>query len=497
MGADGGEGVLAKVKRVSETAIGLARHGSRHAMLKASVPEVYRCPDAPKCVIDPKRKLAQDSQFYASFGGYLDGAYDGYNAVGFMGYPILSDLSQRPEYRTMTETIAEEMLREGYEIVSRDEAKDDERADRIKVIGEELERLGVRALLQKVLEHDGYFGRGHIYIDLGVGDDRAALEERLVYSAKTIAKGSLKGFKTVEPIWAYPMAYNSNDPLREDFFVPQTWVVMDKTVHRTRLLTIVSRKVPDILKPAYSFGGLSMTQLARPYVDNWLRTRDSVGDIVHSFSMTILKTNTGTLLQGGDGENVLARVDYMNATKDNRGCVVVDKDSEEIEQINTPLTGLDALQAQAQEQMCSVSHTPVIKLLGLTPTGLNTSTDGEMVAWDDYVAARQTAVLDDPMRVILKVVQLNRFGDVDESIVHRWLPLRQMDGEARARIRKTSADADQIYLSEGVVSPEEVRARLATDPDSGYDALDPAELPEPPEETETDESEKKGGDGDE
>ncbi|WP_198327721.1 hypothetical protein [Mesorhizobium sp. WSM1497] len=34
------------------------------------------------------------------------------------------------------------------------------------------------------------------------------------------------------------------------------------------------------MKPTYSFGGLSLSQMVKPYVDNWLETRQSVNDII-------------------------------------------------------------------------------------------------------------------------------------------------------------------------------------------------------------------------
>ena len=64
-----------------------------------------------------------------------------------------------------------------------------------------------------------------------------------------------------KPTWSYPGVYNSSDPLAEDFYKPHTWYVFGKEVHRSRFLTLLSREVPDMLKPAYSFGGISMSQL--------------------------------------------------------------------------------------------------------------------------------------------------------------------------------------------------------------------------------------------
>ncbi|WP_163360700.1 anti-CBASS protein Acb1 family protein, partial [Klebsiella aerogenes] len=74
--------------------------------------------------------------------------------------------------------------------------------------------------------------------------------------------------------------YNTTNPLAADWYKPALWYVQGRPVHATRLLTFVGREVPDLLKPAYSFGGLSMSQMAKPYVDNWLRTRASVADLI-------------------------------------------------------------------------------------------------------------------------------------------------------------------------------------------------------------------------
>lgn len=64
------------------------------------------------------------------------------------------------------------------------------------------------------------------------------------------------------------------------------------------MIDLISRPVPDMLKPAYNFGGLSLVQIAEPYVNNWLRTRDSVGDMLHSFSLSGIMTDMSQALTG-------------------------------------------------------------------------------------------------------------------------------------------------------------------------------------------------------
>ena len=166
------------------------------------------------------------------------------------------------------------------------------------------------------------------------------------------------------------------------------------------------------------------------------------------------------------------RAEVYNRLRDNRGLMMLDKDSEEFFQFNTPLSGLDALLAQAQEHMAAPSHTPLVKLLGVTPSGLNASSEGEIAVYYDYIKSLQENILRDPLDKLLKLVQYHLFGEVDDNITFDFAPLAQMDESELSAIRKSDSDRDVAYIQAGVISAEEARARLASDPDTGYNGID-------------------------
>ena len=58
---------------------------------------------------------------------------------------------------------------------------------------------------------------------------------------------------------------------------------MSQEFHASRLLTIIPFPVSDLLKPAYSFGGVPLIQMGKPYVDNWLNARQAVADILQGY----------------------------------------------------------------------------------------------------------------------------------------------------------------------------------------------------------------------
>ena len=400
--------------------------------------------------------------------------------LAFLGYPYLSLIAQRPEYRRMSEIIAEDMTRKWIRLKSKSD--DEDKSDRISELQDKMESLDVRGAFNKLAEHDNFFGRSHLYIDLGTTDDRDELATPIGnglqrISKEKVHKGALKALRVIEPVWIYPTDYNSNDPAKPDWYKPKNWFVQGKQYHASRLLTFIGREVPDLLKPAYSFGGLPLTQMVKPYVDNWLRTRQAVSDLIAAFSIFVLSTDMNALLTEG-GEEIFKRAEMFNNFRDNHGLMLLNKESEEFTNVAASIGGLHELQAQAQEQMCSASGIPVLKFTGIAPTGLNASTEGEMRSFYDTIKAHQEKLFNKNLKKVIRFIQLSLWGEVDEDIIHEFLPLWSLDEVAEANKRSTEADTDQKYIDMEVISPAEVRQRLAKDPTNPYQGLDVDDLPE-------------------
>ena len=439
-----------------------------------------RLPLLPPGVIPESAKtdpsyMAMDDALGAFFG--YAGQFEGLGYCGFPGYPRLAELTQISEYRSPSETLADEMTRKWIRIKAQGKGK---LADKIEVIEAQLKFHKVKEILHSCALNDGFFGRGQIYIDNGASDD--IRKTPLILDPATFKKGTLKGFKSIEPIWTTPHSYDSLDPTSKAFFVPVAWFILGKQTHSSRLLTMISHPVPDLLKPSYNFSGQSMTQLMEPYVTSWLKTRDNVGRIIRAFSTSGIKTDMSAILnEEDDGTSLQNRAEVFNAARDNFGLMILDNSDaeapEEFFQFNIPLSTLDKLQAQSQEHMAAPSHMPLVKLLGLTPTGLNATTEGEMDVWYDYVEAKQSNNFTDILDVIIKVIQLDQFGEIDSAIGFEYEPLSQMTKKELAEVRKSDAEAAAAYIGSGVISPEEERERLATDLNSGYSNLNVEDAP--------------------
>lgn len=431
-----------------------------------------------------QEQLATDSSFASdpAAWGFSGGTIG--PGLAFLGFPYLAELQQITEYRTPCESLATEMTRRWGKL--KNTGKKD-LTQKITEITQCLDEFQVRERFRWGAYITESFGRSHLFVSIKGMDD----DHNRQLPLTEVKKGSLIGFRTVEPYWVTPYSWNSTHPERPDFYKPSSWFVLGRKTHQTRLLTFVFREVPDLLKPAYSFSGISMTQLMMPYVNRWLRTAKNVNDLINIFSIVTLATDLQTMLQQpiDSPKGLMGRLRAFTQTRDNRGVMAINKTTEELSMQNVPLSSLDKLQAQAQEHMATPARMSLLKFFGITPSGLNATAEPELNAQNDYVHAMQEHGFNTQMNCVLDYVQMHLYGEVESDLAWEWLNLYEPNGKEKAEIRKADADRDVGYITNNVVSPDEVRNRLRMDPESGYDGLE-GDAPEPQQYADPSESEE-------
>lgn len=382
---------------------------------------------------------------------------------GFRGYPQLAAMSQQVEYSNMHSVFADEMTRNWIEVKSRKEGDPD-----IELMENALVKYDVKRLIHDAVKQDSQYGVAHVYIDTGAKTDDE-LEKPLFLDPRKIPKGSLRGLRVVDPTWIYPAMYNTQWPLADDFYKPSAWFVMGKTVHESRFMDIVSRPVPDILKPSYNFGGLSLTQLMEDYVVDWRDAKKNVIKILRTLRMRALKTDMDMRLQmPGEFDK---RIKMFTQYQDNFGVWVIDT-GEDLIHMQTSLSELSNLLSNYQDQLCIPSRITNLKLLGNAPAGLNASGESELSTWHETVSGYQDGNLRRPLENIFKIIQLSEFGEIKEDIYFEFRPLDEISEKERAEITKIRVDAVAVAADSMLVSSEEARDALKGIEGAGFENLD-------------------------
>ena len=401
---------------------------------------------------------------------WFNSAYS--EGMEWLGYAVLALLAQRAEYRIMTETIATEMTREWITIKSK--SGDRSQLKRIGELETRLRELKLRQMMRSANLNDGFQGRGQIYIDTNGPDDREELRFPLgdfkALKAKYGAGKFIKRLGAIEPMWCYPAAYEATDPLRANWYKPDLWWVMGKEVHRDRLLTFTGHEVPDMLKPAYSFGGQALTQLAKPYVDNWLRNRQSESDLLNNFSLRVLSTELDAAT-ADDGSELFQRALTLTSLADNQGLMIINRSSEEFDIKAAPLGGVPEIVKQSKENMTLPSRMPIVKFFGNQPSGLNADSEGVIRMWYDDILAMQESRNREPIQFVMELAEIELWGEIIDDITFEFNGLWQLDEAGKSAIQKTKADQRAVDIEAGIVASSEARQAALNDPDNQYSGL--------------------------
>lgn len=435
--------------------------------------QVFREPDwrgMPETRNRPRRLAGRDSVYQHQVGPI----YGPINpnllpfSMEFIGYPALALLRQNIMLQNIVTVFSEEMTKKWVVPSPSDESVTEEEVQALIKLDQKHKG---QALFRKALTEQLFSGGCLVFID--VGDEN--LEAPLELDPVSIPKGSLRGFRIVEPMNCYAMGYNAYDPLAENYFVPQYWNIQGRDVHASRFLYFAENELPILLRPAYMFFGIPFTQLLLDYVYNFERSRDAAARALRNHSLLGLMTDLSSILQtgvcAGNPQSIINRLRIMQATRDQDGIALLNKETEEFFQITTPLTGMQELTEQQLQLMSFAARIPVTKLFLTPPKGFSTTDEMSEQNWAQVINGRQTRQLTDNVIKFHKIIALNEWGKTLGTLDYKWPDVRDMSAKEKAELQNQLAQRDSTLVQGQILDASEVRERMAADEESGYSGI--------------------------
>lgn len=463
----------------------------------------------------PAETLGATKEAFAAMDGAMEGsgayallqhAYENGQGLGlggqFIGYVALCNLHQNALMAACINTVADDMTR-SWITLSRNDTQGGQGqgeapaailpagdpplqphgGDLVTFLEKRLNELKAREAIAEAAQLTGWFGGCLIYIDTGEQD-----LEKLRNNPLNIIPASheLRGnkairFKVVEPINCFAGQYNCTNPLAPDYYVPKTWYILGREYHASRFIHVHSGLPPVLLRPSYNFFGIPHAQVLFDYLLHFNKCRTAAQELLTKFSLTTMGSDLTELLNGDNAQKLFARMEVFNRQRSNDGIMLFDKDREVIQKLETPLSGVTDIVRQSLEFVAAVNGTPAVKLLGISPSGFNATGESDIRNYYDHIAAKQEKELRAAIRKIIDVIQVADCGAMDSALDFSFNPLSEDDKKVKAEIQKVKADTMAILMDRGVLGQEEARKALAADDDSGFNDIDPANLPPIPE----------------
>ena len=346
-----------------------------------------------------------------------------------------------------------------------------------KTPAEQLDELqkstyNLQQVFHKAIALVGYYGGAFIFIDTGAPYDKLTLPLAINdKSAELCTENASVRFVVIDPVNVTPAEYNSDNPLRPDYMRPVAWWVLGHKVHASRLLVLYDNEPPLLLKPAYNFLGVPRAQILWDYIVHWNEARIYANDLLKKVSLLVVKTNTDQIFNTPDGVRMFdIRMSALQRYRDNNSVYVCDKEQEDVNNVQTTITGATDVVRQSLEMIAAINRTPAVKLLGISPSGFNATGESDITNYYDHIQSQQELYRPHIQRC-LDAIQLVHFGKIDPSIKFEFVELASENESTKTATASAKMQLLSMALQAQAISSDEMRQAIKQDPDMGLDFL--------------------------
>jgi phage-related protein (TIGR01555 family) len=236
-----------------------------------------------------------------------------------------------------------------------------------------------------------------------------------------------------------------------------------RTVHASRVHVVRGVELPDEVAADNDYWDDSVIQSLFTALSRWAQADATAANFLSERQYPIWRIQG--LAQAIASEQtaglVTARYQAMALAKSIYHAIVVDKDREEFDVLETSAGGIAEMLEIFPTRVAAMSNIPVTLLVGTSPGGLNATGESDVQGYYDFIEGSEQAEHLDPFirwttDIVLGATQGPTRGSLEAYTVAFNPLLTPSDAEV-ATTRQTIANTDVAYIRDGVLLPEEVR----------------------------------------
>lgn len=253
----------------------------------------------------------------------------------------------------------------------------------------------------------------------------------------------------------------------EKYLVADPLVGRSVLLHETRVIRFEGVKADKRTRLNFLKGwGFSILQ--RSYED--LRSAGvsfrALENLLSDASQAVLKIKNLNAKLSTDRDETIRRLRILDQQRSSGRAIALDADGESFERSPTPFAGIPDTMDRVMIMIAASFDMPVSVMFGKQPSGLQATGDAELEGW--YNSIRELGDMYLPSLQVLARLGAITLGMSPDAVKLTFCNPAQANAVEEATVYKTQAEADQIYITNGVVLAEEVAmSRFGPDNDAG------------------------------
>lgn len=402
-----------------------------------------------------------------------------YAGQSFIGYSMCAIIAQHWLVDKACTMPARDAVRQGFSLLTYTDAPGDEDPD------EDLQGKIEETIRREDRKHDlmhqmtEFVRLGRVFgIRIALFRIKGATPDFYAnpFNIDGVGEGDYLGISQIDPQWCAPLLSEAgaSDPASAHFYEPEWWLIRGVKYHRSHLVIFRNGELPDILKPSYMYGGISVPQRIYERVYAAERTANEAPQLALAKRSMYLKTDLAILL--ADPESAKNTLGQMAQYQDNYSIRVIDTD-DEYGQHDVSLADFDTVVMTQYQIVSAASNVPATKLLGTTPKGFNATGEHETQSYHEELETIQahdlTRLVNRHHELVMRSVVEPEFtlSPSEYRVEIEWNPVDSPTAKEQAEINKLEADTDNVLVQTGAIDATDIRNRIRGTPSSGYSDL--------------------------
>jgi len=384
-----------------------------------------------------------------------------YSSQSFIGFTSCMIMAQHWLISAACEMPVSDALRKGWNVSGNDGQKIP-----VNVLAG-LKKIDKRVKIKDVARNFGTFGRVYGYrvaiflVDGYTADDYAA-----PFNPDGIKPNTYLGISQPDPYYVVPII-TDYDASSIDYLDPEFYQVGGIKYHKTHCVVFKHcDTIGQLLRPVYMYGSASLPQQIYEQVYQAGLAAGEGNKLLMTKRLWVQNTDISAMI--ANQQEAEQHLQYITQQRNNFGVQLIDSE-DSVQQLETALSEVTNTIAQQYQLVAAVARIPVNKLMQTQLSGFAASGEAEESVYHESLETLQEKILPLLEKHTLYSIKSMGVDEFEYDIVFN--PLDCLTEVEQATVNQQRAATAQVLIAVGAIDAAEERARLISDPDSGYAGL--------------------------
>jgi phage-related protein (TIGR01555 family) len=349
--------------------------------------------------------------------------------------------------------VADDMTRAGVDFISEMDPEDQQ------TIQNCMTRLGAWDVLGDAIRWGRLYGGGVAVMMLDGHDMRTPLVE------EAVGPDQFKGIIALDRWMLEPELSDLVTDLGPDIGMPKYYRVLEnapafrnQVIHYSRIaLRHVGVQLPYHQALTENLWGMSVLERLFDRMTMFDSASTGAGQLVYRAWMRTLKIKDLRPVVAAGGkpmEGLMMYVDLMRRYQGMEGISILDADDDMEVQEHGAFSGLEQVVMMFAQQISGALQIPLVRLLGQSPAGLNSTGESDLRTYYDNINQQQNRLMHRGVNTIYKVAARSEGIDPGDDFGVDFASLWQMDNSQKAEVAGKIATAVNTVYGAGIITQQ-------------------------------------------